>query len=68
MAPGKDVVDSAIGVMLLLIVGAGVLPSAINDWFNASTSSWGTGTAAIWPIVPLLGMVGLALLVYRKYG
>lgn len=68
MPVGKDTVDAALGLMLLLIVGAAVLPQALSDWFNASTADWGTGAAAIWPIVPLLGLVGIALLVYRKYG
>lgn len=66
MAIGNRGIDLAIGVMLLLVVGSSILPAAMNDWFNTSTSGWGSGTAALWPLVPLLGVMALVYLLYRE--
>lgn len=63
---GSEGIDYAIGIMLLVIVGAAVLPTAFDDWFNTSTSEWGSGTAALWPLVPLFGVIGLVYFLYRK--
>lgn len=66
LAIGNRGIDLAIGVMLLLVVGSSILPTAMSDWFNTSTTGWGSGTAALWPLVPLLGVMALVYLLYRE--
>jgi len=63
---GESGIDYAIGVMLVILVGAATLPTAFGDWFNTTTSGWGSGTAALWPLVPLFGVIGLVYFFYRK--
>lgn len=65
---GKDGIDYAIGLFLVLLVGAAILPSALSDWFNASTSNWGSGVASLWPIVPLMAVIGLVYFFYKRAG
>lgn len=65
---GEDGIDMAIGIFLVILVGAAVLPSAFSDWFNASTSSWGSGLASIWPIIPLMAGISLVYLFYQRAG
>lgn len=50
-----------VGIMLTVILGAQLLPTAFDSWFNASTGSWGTATAALWSLIPLFAIVALIL-------
>ena len=63
---GEKGMDMAIGIFLVILVGSAILPQAMNDWFNASTSGWGDGAASLWPIIPLLALVALLYLFYNK--
>lgn len=59
-------VGMVIGIFLVFIVGAAVLPTAFSQWFNASTTGWPTATQTLWPLVPLLGIVVIiAILAYK---
>lgn len=44
------IVGLAIGVYVL----AAILPSALSNFFNASTAGWDAGTVALWGIIPLV--------------
>jgi len=48
-----------IGFMLVLILAAEMLPTALNTWFNVSTGAWGTVTAALWVLVPIFVVLGI---------
>lgn len=62
-------VGMVIGIFLVFIVGAAVLPTAFSQWFNASTVGWPTATQTLWPLVPLLGVVVMiAILAYKVGG
>lgn len=63
-----DLMDSVITVMLAVFLGSVLLPVAFDSWFNATTSSWGSGTAALWVVVPIMALIGIVLGIYNKYG
>lgn len=47
----------AIGVALLLYVLAAVLPGAFDNFFGVNTTSWDSGTAALWLLIPLFAVI-----------
>lgn len=59
-------VDLAIGILLIVVVAAAVLPDAFDDWFNTSTSNWPAMMGSLWDLVPLFAILALALHMYRK--
>ena len=60
-------VDLAIGIMLIVIVGAAVLPNAFDSWFAANTEDWGGGVmGSLWDLIPLFAILALALFMYQK--
>lgn len=63
----SDGVDMVISIMLAIFLGSILLPIAFSEWFNASTSSWGTGAAALWPVIPIMALIGMLYLFYNKY-
>lgn len=63
---GMQGVDLAIGILLIIVVAAAVLPGAFDTWFNTSTSEWPGMMASLWELVPLFGILALALHMYRK--
>jgi L-cystine uptake protein TcyP (sodium:dicarboxylate symporter family) len=59
-------VGMVIGIFLVFIIGAAILPTAFSQWFNANTTGWPTATQTLWPLVPLLGIVVIiAILAYK---
>ena len=63
---GMKGVDLAIGIMLIIIVAAAVLPDAFDDWFAADTTGWPGMMDSLWELVPLFAILALALFMYRK--
>ena len=63
---GMKGVDLAIGILLIIVVAASVLPGAFDDWFAADTTAWPTMMESIWELVPLFAVLALALHMYRK--
>jgi len=66
-----NVVGLVVGVFLVAILASALLPTAFDAMFTANTSSWDTGTVAIWNVLPiifiiavLLGVIALAGLKY----
>lgn len=56
-----------IQIMLAIFLGSILLPIAFNEWFNASTGDWGGGAASLWPVIPVMALVGVLYLFYNKY-
>ena len=63
---GMKGVDLAIGILLIIVVAAAVLPSAFDDWFGAETTEWPGMMESLWELVPLFAVLALALHMYRK--
>lgn len=63
---GKKGVNLAVGIMLIIVVAASVLPDAFDDWFAANTAGWGGMMGSLWDLVPLFAILALALHMYRK--
>ena len=55
-------VKMAVGIFVIFILGANLLPTAFDQIFNASTSNWSSDVATLWELLPLLGVVALLLL------
>jgi hypothetical protein len=55
-------VRMAVGVFIMFILAANLLPTAFDQIFNASTSNWNSDVTTLWELLPLLGVVGLLLL------
>lgn len=68
---GMRGVDMAITLLLVIVVGASVLPSAFTDWYNYgnatnATDNWPSSVLAIWDLVPLFAILALAIYMYQK--
>ena len=50
-----------IGIGVSIIVLAAFLPTAMDTFFNVSTTSWSTGAAALWPVIPLVVLAAIVL-------
>ena len=59
-------VDLAVGILLVVIVAAAVLPPAFDDWFAADTEGWPGMMESLWDLVPLFAILALVLYFYRK--
>ena len=55
-------VKMAVGVFVIFILAANLLPTAFDQIFNASTANWSSDVATLWELLPLLGVVALLLL------
>ena len=55
-------VKMAVGVFIMFILMANLLPTAFNQIFNASTTNWTSDVVTLWELLPLLGVVGILLL------
>lgn len=70
-------VDLAIGILLILVITASLLPNAFDVWFNApyyvvnettgeTATNWPAMLIGLWELIPLLCVLGVALIMYRK--
>jgi len=55
-------VKMAVGIFVIFILGANLLPTAFDQIFNASTTNWSSDVETLWELLPLLGVVALLLL------
>lgn len=67
MAEDNDGVNLVISIMLAIFLGSILLPIAFDNWFNASTGDWDSGAAALWPVIPIMALIGMLYLFYNKY-
>ena len=68
-------VKLAIGIFLIIVVVAAVIPDTFNIWFDApyyedgdgnTVTDWPSTIVAIWDLIPLFATLGFALIMYRK--
>lgn len=55
-----------IGLSIALLLASALLPPAIDTFSAVDTSGWDSGVAAIWPLIPLLGIAAIALFFWRR--
>ena len=65
MPEGKEI----IGIFVVILLAAILLPIAFSLIFNANTTGWDSNTKTIFALIPIIGVVAVVLaLVYRHYG
>ncbi len=52
----------AIGVFVIFILAANLLPTAFDQIFGASTTNWTSDVTTLWELLPLLGVLTILLL------
>lgn len=52
----------AVGIFVVFIMMANLLPTAFDQIFNASTSNWSSDVVTLWELLPLLGVIAVLLL------
>lgn len=54
-------------VVILLIVGAILLPIGLNQWFTANTELWDAQTVLIYTAIPVIGMAAIAVGLFQGF-
>lgn len=54
-------------VVILLIVGAILLPIGLNQWFTANTELWDSQTVLVYSAIPVIGMAAIAVGLFRGF-
>lgn len=68
MAVGKGLtVGSIFALALGIYFLSALIPGALNNFFGADTSSWDSGTVALWTIIPL-AIIGLLVFAFVPKG
>ena len=61
-----------IGGIFLLSLGvyflAALIPGAMNTLFSVNTSTWDTGSASLWTLIPLAVIGGIVLIFIPRVG
>ena len=60
-------VDAVIKIMLAVFLGSILFPIAFTEWFSANQAGWSGGAKSLWPIIPVMALMGVLYLFYRKY-
>lgn len=61
-------VDTVIQIMLVIFLGSILLPIGFDNWFASNiTEGWGDGVSQIWPVIPVMALIGVLYLLYNKY-
>lgn len=60
----EGIIYAVVGMVIGVFLAAELLPIAFDSWFNASTGSWGSASAALWVIVPVIALIGFILLFF----
>ena len=55
-------VKMAVGIFVVFILMANLIPTAFDQIFNASTSSWSSDVVTLWELLPLMGVIAILLL------
>jgi len=64
----EEGVDLVIQIMLAIFLGAILFPIAFDNWFATNqTQGWGSGAASLWPVIPVMALIGVLYLFYNKY-
>ena len=61
-------VDTAINIFLVVFLGSILLPIGFDNWFASNiTDGWGSGVSQIWPVIPVMALIGVLYMLYKKY-
>lgn len=56
-------VSIVVGILVVAILAANLLPTAITEIVGADTADWPAGAQALWDALPILFVLGLFLIV-----
>ena len=59
MASANDAVDTVVGITVMGLVTAYLIPIAINELEAVSTSSWSEGAASIWGVLSVIVVLAI---------
>ena len=58
-----QMISMVVGIFVVAILAAYLLPSAISAFFSTNTSSWDAGTANIWGVLPIFIVIAILLVI-----
>ena len=58
---GNIGVGYLVGILVIFIVAAALIPTAMTSFKGANTSAWTTSEIAVWTIIPLFAILGIML-------
>jgi len=61
MATAKGIITLAIGVAILLYTVSAIVPDAMTNFNAANTTGWDSSVSALWSIIPVFGMLSIAI-------
>jgi len=61
-----DGIDYAVGILVVGLLAAYLLPIAINEITGVDTSAWGSAESQLWGILPIFIVLGIVLFIVRK--
>ena len=56
-------INAVIGLVLLVVIIAALVPVAFGQFFSANTTGWDAGTVALWTLIPL----AIAIVLVRSF-
>lgn len=56
-----------VGIFIVLLLGAVLLPIAFTAIFNANTTGWDSNTVTIFNLLPIIGVVAVILILVYAY-
>jgi len=59
--------EKVIGVFIVLLLTAVLLPIAFNLIFNANTTGWDDSTVTIFGLIPIIAIVAIILILVFAY-
>lgn len=59
----EDAIDVAIGLLVIGLLAAYLLPIAIDELVNTSQVNWGSAEKGLWDLLPLFLVFGAVLFV-----
>jgi len=68
LASSREVVGAMIALFIGAIFAGYILPPAISSIFNANTTGWDSGTAALWLVLGIIIVVAVVVIFLRTTG
>jgi hypothetical protein len=56
-----EMVAVGVGIAILFYVVASIMPDALNTFFAVNTSTWDTNVVSLWDILPVFGILAMAI-------
>lgn len=64
----KYSIDDGVNLAVFILVVAGIVPGAMETIFAVDTANWSAPAQTIWGLLPVLAIVSLLFIVYKKRG